>query len=157
MRTVTMPGNQSRKFRLRGFTLVELMVVVLITAVLASIAVPIYKQQVRKSRRTDAKTAVLDLASREERMFSTRNSYNPNPATLATDLGYGSLPTVVGSGYYQLNVTATATTFVVQATPITADQQGDTQCQLFQVDNLGRQSANSAADGSGSDTTSTCW
>ena len=90
-------------------------------------------------------------------MFSTRNSYNPNPATLATDLGYGSLPTVVGSGYYQLNVTATATTFVVQATPITADQQGDTQCQLFQVDNLGRQSANSAADGSGTDTTSTCW
>jgi len=143
--------------RQHGFTLVELLVVVMITAILAAVAVPVYKQQIRKSRRTEAKTAILDLASREERMFSTRNSYAPNPATLATDLGYATLPVAVGGGYYQLNVIATPTTFVAQAIPVTVDQQADTQCQLFQVDNVGRQSTNSAPDGSGSDTTSTCW
>ncbi len=152
-----MQRDRAASRRQQGFTLVELMVVVLITAILAAVAVPLYKQQVRKSRRTEARTAILDLASREERMFSTRNSYAPNPATLATDLGYATLPVTVGSGYYQLNVVATATTFVAQAIPITADQQADSQCQLFQVDNVGRQSTNSAPDGSGTDTTSTCW
>ena len=75
---------------LRGFTLVELMVVVVIATILLSIAVPSYMSQVRQSRRTEAKTAVLDLASREERYFSTNGSiYSVTPA----DLGYvGPLP-----------------------------------------------------------------
>ena len=41
--------------RIRGFTLIELMIVVGVVAILASIAVPIYNEQIRKSRRADAK------------------------------------------------------------------------------------------------------
>jgi len=54
-----------------GFTLVELMVTVMIAAILLAIAVPSYQAYIRKSRRTEAKTAVLDLAGREETLFST--------------------------------------------------------------------------------------
>ena len=73
-------------FRLRkagGFTLIEMMTAVLIGAILMAIAVPSYNAQTQKSRRTEAKTALLDLAAREERYNSTYNTYtndytNPN-------------------------------------------------------------------------------
>ena len=55
----------------RGMTLIELMMVVVIATILMSIAVPSYMSQVRQSRRIEAKTALLDLAGREERFFST--------------------------------------------------------------------------------------
>jgi type IV pilus assembly protein PilE len=51
-----------------GFTLIELMVTLAIAAILLSIVVPTYQAQVRKSRRTEAKTAILDFAAREERL-----------------------------------------------------------------------------------------
>ena len=60
----------------RGFTLVELMVVIVIASILMAIAVPSYKNSIRKSRRTDAKTALLDLAGREERFNSTNGFLN---------------------------------------------------------------------------------
>jgi len=74
----------ARPRRSAGFTLVELMAVVLIASILLSIAIPMYMQQVRHGRRTDAKTAVMDLAGREERMFSTTNAYSTDPTRWAT-------------------------------------------------------------------------
>ena len=70
----------------RGFTLIELMVVVAVVAILAAIAYPSYINQVRKSRRADAKSALLDLATRQERFFSTQNTYTNN----AANLGYSA-------------------------------------------------------------------
>src|SRR5271154_2922541 len=93
--------------RSRGFTLVELMAVVLIASILLSIAVPLYMQQVRKGRRVDAKTAVMDLAGREERMFSTTNAHSIDPTQLG-DAAVGSgaaFPQTVGNGYYNITVT----------------------------------------------------
>ena len=65
----------NRITRARGFTLIELMITIVVGVILMIIAVSSYGTQVRKSRRTDAKTAVLDLAGREERNFSTTNTY----------------------------------------------------------------------------------
>jgi len=62
--------------RTAGFTLIELMIAIVIATVLITIAVPTYQAQIRKSRRTEARMAVLDLASREERFLSTANSYS---------------------------------------------------------------------------------
>jgi type IV pilus assembly protein PilE len=149
----------ARRRQNKGFTLVELMAVVLIAAVLLSIAVPLYMQQVRKGRRTDAKTAVMDLAGREERMFSTTNAYSSDP----TQLGYAAVgsgavfPQTVGNGYYNITVTVPAaapTTFIITSTAITADQLKDTSCFSFSVTQTGQQSS---ATSGGVVTTTTCW
>ena len=154
----------------RGFTLIELVIAMVIAAILASLAIPAYSSYVRKSRRTEAKTALLDMASLEERFFSTQNSYTSTPA----DLGFGTAatplttPFAIGSGYYNITaITPTAATapappttpagtpasFVITATAIN-DQLKDTQCRTFTVSSNGTQTSQ---DSSGTDTTATCW
>jgi type IV pilus assembly protein PilE len=152
----------------RGMTLIELMVVVVIATILVSLAVPSYMAQVRQSRRVEAKTALLDLAGREERYFST-SATGANYSQTAADLGYQALPAAIGSGYYTLSVCAVgpgmaancppsgqaAPAFVVTAVPVVGQsQQNDTQCQSFSVDNTGRQWA---TDASNNDATQFCW
>jgi len=149
----------SRMSRSAGFTLIELMVVVIIATILLSIAIPAYTSQIRKSRRTEARTAVLDLASREERFFSTSAAYTSS----AANLGYAAFPAQVGSNYYQVNVCSpacnaggpAAPSFSVTATPVAGNgQDKDTQCVSFTVDSTGRQAA---LDSSSTDSTATCW
>src|SRR5258708_33944626 len=101
---------QSRKHASLGFTLIELMVTVAIVSILATIAVTSYSSQVQKSRRTEAKSALLDLAGREERLFSTTNTYSNDEAFL----GYATESTPMtnmafGNGYYPLTTVAPAT------------------------------------------------
>jgi type IV pilus assembly protein PilE len=147
----------------RGFTLIELMIVVVIATILLSIAIPSYQQQIRQSRRTEAKTAILDLAGREERFLST----NPTGYTIvAANLGYGAFPTLIGSGYYTVSVcspacapsAAAAPSYTVIATPVAGSSQAqDTQCTAFAVDSAGQQYA---ADGTGAYTAAAqqfCW
>jgi type IV pilus assembly protein PilE len=142
-----------------GFSLIELMVVVVITAILASIAVPAYQSSVQKSRRTEAKTAIMDLAAREERYFATQNVYTVSPAALA--YGSGAWPISTGTYYVISSVSsspATATTpggYVLQVTPAAGSPQlNDKSCQTFQVDQTGTQSS---LDVNSNVSTSTCW
>jgi type IV pilus assembly protein PilE len=145
----------SHRTRVAGFTLIELVIAMVIVAILAAIAIPAYQSQVRESRRTDAKTAVLDLAAREERYYSVQNSFTTSPL----NLGYSTnaadtFPMQIGSGYYQVNVTLpTATTFNVTATAI-GSQVSDTQCATFTVTDTGLRSATQSG---GADNTATCW
>jgi type IV pilus assembly protein PilE len=138
----------------RGFTLLELMIAVAIVAILATIATAAYTSQVQKSRRTDARSAVLDLAGREEKLFTTTNAYSALPS----DLGYtGAWPITVGSGYYQVSVQApdpnqggAAGTYLITASTF-GPQLSDTTCTSLSVNQLGAQSSN------GTGTTATCW
>ena len=140
-----------------GFSLIELMTVVAIVGVLAAIAVPAYTSQTRKSRRTEARTALLDLAGREERLFSLTNAYSKK----RVDLGYGTgtavFPMNVGSGYYSVDIDLSggAGTYKITASPVTGKgQEKDTQCASFTVNQAGKQTA---VDSSGTDVTANCW
>ena len=134
----------------RGFTLIELMVTVAIIAILAAIAIPSYQQYVMKSRRTAAKTALLDLASREEKYYATNNAY-----TSLANLGYSNL---VGGAvqvpsssehYYDITVTlgTSSGSFTASAAPTGA--QASDACGTFQITDLGAQTVTG--------TDSNCW
>lgn len=153
----------------RGFTLVELMIVVVVVSILMAIAVPSYNSYVLRSHRVEAKTALLDLAGREERYLSTSQTgaYYTN---LNTALGYpAAFPATVGSGYYTVSVcqiggpgatacvgthtTQTAPAYEIDATAI-GTQVNDLQCATFSVDNTGQQWAYTSA---GVPNTQYCW
>jgi type IV pilus assembly protein PilE len=159
MNNRTAPFSRRPRARNDGFTLVELIVTMVIAAILAAISIPAYSNYVRKAHRVEARSAVLDIASLEERWFSTNNSYTDDP----TKLGYvGTAGTAftVGSGYYNVlvsKVDATSSTalatYTILATAI-GDQLKDTQCKTFQVTSNGTQSA---ADAASAANTNTCW
>jgi type IV pilus assembly protein PilE len=152
----------------RGVTLIELMIVVVIASILMAIAVPSYSSYVRRSHRVEAKTAVMDLAGREERYFSTSVT-GANYSQTAADLGYpvGAWPQPVGDSYYNVTVCAVgpamaggcppsnqaAPGYLISAVPI-GNQTADTQCAFFAVDNTGKQWAH---DINNVDTTTLCW
>ncbi len=138
----------------KGFTLVELMVVIVIVAILAAIAIPGYSSQIRKSRRTEARNALLDAAAREERFYATNNYYT----VTSSDLGYGAgaWPINVGSNYYSLSATCTGggntpcTDYTLTATAINS-QAKDTACTTLTLTSAGLQGATGAA------TAAICW
>jgi len=134
----------------RGFTLIELVLTVAVIAVLTGITIAGYSYQVTKSRRADAKNALLDLAAREERYFTSNNTYT----NVAANLGYGALPASVpgaGTTSYTINVTAfTATSFTAQATRGTV--QNNDGCGDYTIDDRGTQ-----GNVNNTQTTATCW
>ena len=75
--------------RRTGFTLIELMIVVIIVGILMAISVPAYQGYVMRSHRTDAHSSLLDIAARQERFVAQRNSYTTEIAA-ATGLNLGS-------------------------------------------------------------------
>jgi type IV pilus assembly protein PilE len=147
----------------RGFTLIELVIAMVIAAILAAIAIPSYTAYIQKSRRTEAKSTLLNMASLEERFFSTNNTYSSTPS----DLGYATtaaVPFPVGSGYYNItDITVNAAvppanaasagtpaSYSITAAPVpTSTQAGDTGCTSFKITSGGVQTA------TGSSTT--CW
>jgi type IV pilus assembly protein PilE len=156
-----MHANRRARRVLLGFTLVELLITVVIASILISIAVPTYQVQVRKSRRTEAKTAALDAAAREERFYATQNRYSSDTGELGYTSGSGSFPVSTGT-YYEINIppanvtapTASATGVTTGSFTITVDapagspQQADTACQTFVVTQTG---ARTATDSGGAD------
>ena len=100
----------------RGFTIIELMVVVAIVAILAAVAFPSYQNHLRKARRADAQSALMDIANREQQYLLDARSY----ATGSTALT--SLNVVLANDvttYYTVSIATGATTpsFVITATP----------------------------------------
>ncbi|HRL95417.1 MAG TPA: type IV pilin protein [Pseudomonas sp.] len=125
----------------RGFTLIELMIVVAIVGILAAIAYPSYMDYVRKGNRTDAKTALLQVAQTLERCFTQYSAYNNANCSV---LNAGTVNSA--EGFYTVGVVSDATTYTLTATPVAGRAQaGDAKCATLTLNNLGVKGATGTA------------
>ena len=132
--------------KLRGFTLIELLIVIVIVAVLAAIALPGYQEYVRKARRTQAKTDLVEISQKLEREFTLNRSYAAFPV-----LNYPHSPQT-GAPYYDLTFTPDPldTTYTITATA-TGSQTSDSKCGNLSLSSLGVKTASGSLGAAG------CW
>ncbi len=143
--------------RVRGFTLLELMIVVAVIAILAVLALGNYTKQVRKSRRAEAKQVVLDYSLREEKWRNNNATYG----TLANISGATPTP----SGNYSIAITfpssgncaggaakSSANSYILTAATVSGSLQApDSQCASMVLTNdCGNVSKTSSSS-------TTCW
>ncbi len=148
-----------RKARQTGFTLLEIMIVVVIIGVLMAIALPSYRDKVIRSHRADGKTALTQCAVNQERQFTRSNQYaSANICAATSPEGYYTISVAVFDMANDGTCTSGNTNldcFVVTATPTTkAAQDEDTTCATITLDNMGLKKAE---DDSGTSTADECW
>ena len=121
--------------KMKGFTLIEVMIVVAVLAILASIAIPSYQGTILKTKRAEAKGALLENVLRLERCYTVSSTYL-NCAGVAlgnTEKGYYTV---------QYDGTPTQTTYTLSATA-QGGQADDTRCEEFNINEKGIKSATS--------------
>lgn len=146
--------NTGRLFRkVRGVTLVELMVVIAVIGTLAAIAIPSYRRYLIRSQRSEAKISLMQLQTAEEKFYLQNNAYTNN-VTAAPPTGLG-LPGSSETGKYNIAITtfpADAQSYTATASPRTGGgQTDDTQCVNFTINERGTRGV------SGPSGTQFCW
>jgi len=151
MKASRMKRTEIRPRHARGVTLIELMLVIVIIGILATVAIPSYRNYVVRAQRTDATTALLRVAAAQEKFYLQRNRYADEDELGGDDPPNDGLG-IDGTdkGWYTLAISNddTALDFTVTATPVSGGPQAvDTHCASFSIDSTGRKLA----------TNSDCW
>lgn len=135
--------------RMRGFTLLELMIVVVIIAVLAAFAIPAYNRYGFRAHRVDGQELLLRVATAQERFYSTANAYGG-----LTDIGFDN-PAISEKGFYSVTVVASSSSqaFVATATPVGG--QANDVCGSLTINNAGVKTPGPASASSNSN--GSCW
>lgn len=142
MHSIRASGACGKRRSALGFTLIELMIVVAVVAILAAVAVPGYQDQVRKSRRAQAKADMVEYSQRAERFHTVNNTYQgfTLPTTQSPREGTVSR--------YVLGIQQTASTFTITATP--QSTQSKDKCGTMTINQAGVKTPAEA-------TVSGCW
>lgn len=120
--------------RIRGITFVELLIVLIIVGILAAVAYPNYRDYVARSKRNEAKAALLQIATNQERWYLNNNAYTPN----LNDVGVNA---TTDSGAYAIAITsATADDFTATATYQLPDAEAG-RCLTFTIDSRGQRTS----------------
>ena len=130
----------------RGVSLLELMIVVFIIGALAAIAYPNYRQYAARAKRNEAKAALLQIATNQERFYLQNSIYTQD----LTALGFPTSPNfTTDTGSYVVTVNAAnASDFTATATYQNADPSETAKCATFQIDGRGAKTSAPLAD---------CW
>ena len=126
----------------RGFTLIEIMIVIAIIGIILTISIPSYNEYVKKGRRAEVVSLLSEQAQTLERFYTRNNVYT----------GVTGLST--GNDFYTITPTLTDQTFVLTATRKTGSAMATDKCGDFTLTNTGVRSMNNATTGL---TTKDCW
>lgn len=141
----------------RGFTLIELMIVVAIVAIISAVALPSYRDSVAKSRRAEARGQLLETSQFMQRFYSQNDSFSQDRAgvAVAVPAALATVPKTAasGAGTYSISFSGTPTvaTFTVQAVPRTGGSMAADKCGSLVLDNTGRRTV------TGTGTVEDCW
>lgn len=122
--------RESSPRRSAGVTLIELMIVVVILGIMASVALPAYRDYVVRADRAEATSTLMQIAAAQEKWYLQNNTYTPNLALLGFD------PTTENGKYTLAINVGNVTNFQVQANAA-AGQADDDDCPVFGIDEAG--------------------
>ena len=146
------------KNKISGFTVIELMIALLIVAIISSFAYSSYVSAARKSKRTDAKTDMMDYVQRIQRCFTVNGTFVTSATEKCQTLDDLEAEGGIESsrGLYSIVATnITVTTYTLTATPVSGRGQDlDADCQTFTLDQAGRKASKNSAN---HDSTEICW
>ncbi len=131
----------------KGFTLVELMIVIAIIGILSAIAYPSYTEYVTRAKRADAMDSLTPLVARMEEYYGLNGTYDGATINAAGTGTVGGNESV--DKYYTLSIpVADAYSYMLVATPVRVGSDPD--CTTLSLDSLGQKAA------TGADATN-CW
>jgi type IV pilus assembly protein PilE len=135
----------------KGFTLIELVIVVAVVAILTIIAVPSYRAYLLRSHRIEATSALLKLSAAQEQFYLQNSTYTDE---LTTDPPAGlGLQDVTENGYYDIAIDAADAAGFQATASAKGGQADDTHCAAFTIDETGAKTAKDSSDAAVTD----CW
>jgi type IV pilus assembly protein PilE len=135
----------------KGFTLIELMVVVVIIAIISAFAIPAYLHYAIRARRVDGQELLLRVANAQERYYATNNHYGS-----LDQLGYDAAASKSEKGYYTLTMdpasdSTSAQVYTATAQIVASGPQAKDDCKDLTINNAGVKTQ------TGSTTNGSCW
>jgi|SRR6187455_606455 type IV pilus assembly protein PilE len=129
----------------RGFTLLELLTVLVVVGILAALAVPAYRQHVMRVNRSEAMTLLLQLQGAEESHYLRHDAYTAS-LDAAPPAGLGMSATSASNKYaVAIALAADGQSYIATATPL-GTQADDRECLAFSIDARGRRAVTGTAD-----------
>lgn len=119
----------------RGFTLIELMIVVAVIGILSAIAYPSYQEHVRKTNRADAQATLMELSHFMERFYSANGKYLTS-ANAGPTLPFTTTPKGGAATNYNLSL-STVTAFAYTLTATATGSMANDKCGNLTLTNTG--------------------